>query len=179
MQDADQPVRSPPSDEELYELGECLPYVEGTTSYRVTDLVLHSTSDLTVLAEALQARGMIAMQRAIEWHRTAAGELMWAFQAGFCGESFNGPEVEIAAMLAVVESLDPRARALWDNCSLREFDFAYDCGVSPFAVHHDLSAGTMARLAAAGASLRITLYACDPREIKTTDPGAAPDPGCI
>ena len=80
MQDADQPVRSPPSDEELYELGECLPYVEGTTSYRVTDLVLHSTSDLTVLAEALQARGMIAMQRAIEWHRTAAGELMWAFR---------------------------------------------------------------------------------------------------
>ena len=82
------------------------------------------------------------MQRAIDCYRTAAGELMWVFQGGFCGESFNGPEVEIAAMLAVVESLDPQARALWDNCSLREFDFAYDCGVRPFAVHHDLSAGT-------------------------------------
>ena len=89
---------------------------------------------------------MRVTQRAIEWYRTAADERMWVFQGGFCGESFNGPETEIAAMLAVVESLDPQARALWDNCSLREFDFAYDCGVSPFAVHHDLSAGTLVHL---------------------------------
>ncbi len=176
MEDADNEARSLPDDEEFCELGECSPHVEGTTSYRVTDLVLHSTNDLTVLAEALQARGMRVMQRAIDCYRTAAGELMWVFQGGFCGESFNGPEVEIAAMLAVVESLDPQARALWDNCSLREFDFAYDCGVRPFAVHHDLSAGTMASLAAAAGSLRITLYAYDPGEIKTTESDAAPNP---
>ena len=120
MQDADHHARSSPSDEDVCEVEECSPLEEGSTSYRVTDLVLHSSKDLTVLAEALEAQGMRVTQRAIEWHRTAAGELMWAFQAGFCGESFNGPEVEIAAMLAVVESLDPRARALWDNCSLRE-----------------------------------------------------------
>ncbi len=85
-------------------------------------------------------------------------EPMWIFQGGFCGESFDGPKTEIAAMLAVVESLDPHTRALWDSCSRRVFDFAYDCGVKPSAVRHDLSAGTMARLAAAGGSLRITLY---------------------
>ena len=183
MAEADNPEVARPTDDESCRPGECSPWGEGTTSYRVTDLVLHSAEDLTALAAALEDRGMRVTQRALqiaedarEWFRIAAGERMWVFQGGFCGESFDGPETEIAAMLAVVESLGPHALALWDGCSRREFDFAYDCGVRPSAVHHDLSAGTMARLAAAGGSLRITLYALDPREIKNAEPGAAADP---
>jgi hypothetical protein len=181
--DTDKPEVVRPDDDESCPQGECAPWAEGTTRYSVTDLVLHSAEDLTALAAALEDRGMTITQRALqiaeearEWFRIAADERMWVFQGGFCGESFDGPEMEIAAMLAVVESLDPQARALWDGCSRREFDFAYDCGVRPFAVHHDLSAGTLARLAAAGGSLRITLCALDPREIKNAEPGAAADP---
>jgi len=180
----DEPEVIGPDDHESCTQGECLAWEEGTTSYRVTDLVLHSAEDLSALAEALEARGMRVSQRALtihedarEFFRIAAEERMWVFQAGGCGERYEGPESEMAAMLGGVESLDPRARALWDGCSRREFDFAYDCGVRPFAVHHDLSAGTMARLAAAGGSLRITLYAIDPREIKPAEPGAAADSG--
>lgn len=183
MAEADNPEVARPTDDESCRPGECSPWGEGTTSYRVTDLVLHAAEDLTALAAALEDRGMRVTQRALriaeearEWFRVAADERMWVFQGGFCGESFAGPETEIAAMLAAVESLDPQARALWDGCSRREFDFAYDCGVRPPAVHHDLSAGTMARLAAAGGSLRITLYALDPREINNAEPGAAADP---
>ena len=176
MVDADRPEVVRPDGDESCPRGECAPWEEGITRYSVTDLVLHSAEDHTALAAALEDRGMTVTQRALqiaeearEWFRIAADERMWVFQGGFCGESFAGPETEIASMLAVVESLDPQARALWDGCSRREFDFAYDCGVRPFAVHHDLSAGTMARLAAAGGSLRITLYALDPREIKNAD----------
>jgi hypothetical protein len=183
MADADRPEVVRPDDESCPR-GECAPWEDGTTSYRVTDLVLQSAEDLTALAAALEDRGMWVSQRALQiaeearaWFRIAADERMWVFQGGFCGESFDGPETEIAAMLAIVESLDPQARALWDGCSWREFDFAYDCGVRPPAVHHDLSAGTMARLAAAGGSLRITLYAHDPREAGHAEPGAAADGG--
>jgi len=183
MADADRPEVIRPEDDESCPRGECAPWEEGITSYRVTELVLHSAGDLTALAAALEARGIMTHLSAFEIHevsrenfRIAADERMWVFVAGYCGESPDGPETEIAAMLAVVESLDPHTRALWDGCSRREFDFAYDCGVKPFMVRHDLSAGTMARLAAAGGSLRITLYALDPREIKNAEPGAAADP---
>lgn len=172
-----------PDDDESYLCGECASWEAGITRYCVTDLVLHSAADLTVLAAAFEDRGMRVTQRALqiaeearECFRIAADERLWMFQGGFCGESFAGPETEIASMLAVVESLDPPARALWDGCSRREFDFAYDCGVRPFAVRHDLSAGTMARLAAAGGSLRITLYALDPKEIRNAESDAGADP---
>ena len=79
-------------------------------------------------------------------------------------------------LLAVVESLDPHTRALWDGCSRREFDFAYDCGVKPM-VRHDLSAGTMARLAAASSGKLIMMSA----ELKWTpanQPVAASSASC-
>ena len=183
MADSDGPEVVQPDDDEPCQQGECMPWDEGITRYSVTDLVLHSAEDLTALAAALEDRGMRVTQRALqiaeearEWFRIAADERMWIFQGGFCGESFAGPETEIAAMLAAVESLDSHARALWDGCSRREFDFAYDCGARPRAVHHDLSAGTLARLAAAGGSLRITLYAFDPQELKHAEPSDATDP---
>lgn len=183
MADADSQEVVGPHDNECCPQGECAPWAGGITRYSVTDLTLHSAEDLTALAAALEARGMTVCQRALqiaeeslEWFRIAADERMWIFQYGFCGEPFDGPETEIAAMLAVVESLEPPERALWDGCSRREFDFAYECGLKPFTVHHDLSAGTMVRLAAAGGSLRITLYSFDRKEIKNAEPGAAPDP---
>ena len=101
--------------------------------------------------------------------------MLAAVEADGC-EPNDGPEPAVAAMLAAVEALDPPERAAWDGCSRREFDIAYDCGVRPFSVRHDLSAGMLARLAAAGGSLRLTLYALDPKEIQPAEPGAAPDP---
>ncbi len=170
MADTDEPELTRPDNDESCPQGECAPWEEGITRFIVTNLVLHSAGDLTALAVALEARGYDAIHRPL-----SMDEPVWIFQ-GDC-ESFDGPETEIAAMLAVVESLDPHTRALWDGCSRREFDFAYDCGVKPSAVRHDLSAGTMARLAAAGGSLRITLYTSEPRQIKKAEPGAAADGG--
>src|SRR5678815_4569930 len=104
------------------------------------------------------------------YFRIAETDRMWVFQAG-C-EAPDDLEADVAGLLAAVEALDPPERAAWAGCSRREFDIAYDCGTKPFSVRHDLSAGTLARLAAAGGSLRITLYALDPREIQPAEPGA-------
>ena len=157
--------------------------MDGITEYGVTDLVLHSAEDLTALAAALETRGMRVTQRAFQIHETAREffriaetDLMWLFQLDGCG-SYDDPEPAVAAMLAAVEALDPPERAAWDGCSRREFDIAYYCGVRPFSVRHDLSAGMLARLAAAGGSLRLTLYALDPKEIQPAEPGAAADGG--
>jgi hypothetical protein len=157
--------------------------LDGITYYRTTDLVLFSAEDLTGLAAALEARGLRATTRALqiaetsrEWFRIAETDRMWVFQAGACEVSHDEPESEIAAMLAAVEALDPPARAAWAGCSQRVFDLGYDCGTRPFSVRNDLSAGTLARLAATGGSLRITLYALDPGEMRPAEPGAAPGP---
>jgi hypothetical protein len=108
-----------------------------------------------------------------EWFRIAEPQWSWRFQAGGEGP-YDGPEPEIAALLAAVEALDLPARAAWASCSRRVFGLAYDFGTRPFSVRHDLSAGTLARLAAVGATLRITLSS-DP-ETSPAEPCAAPDP---
>jgi len=153
------------------------------TRYRVTDLVLHSAEDLTALAAALEAQGLRVSQRALqiaetsrEWFRIAETDRMWVFQLD-CEVHCDDLEPDIAAFLAAVEALDPPERAAWAGCSQRIFDPCYDCGTKPFLVRHDLSAGTLARLAAAGGSLRLTLCALDPSEIQPAGPGAAADGG--
>jgi hypothetical protein len=78
-------------------------------------------------------------------------------QGWFCGFSWGGewfdePEQSIIAMLAAVETLDPPLRSAWAGCSLRVFRIGYDCGKEPFYFRQELSAGTLGRLAAAGAA---------------------------
>jgi hypothetical protein len=154
--------------------------LDGVTSYVTTDLVLYSIEDLTALAAALQARGLDRRDGPrwmdeTEWHRIAEPQWYLQFQAS-CEVSYNEPESEVAAILAAVEALDAPARATWDSCSQRVFDLGYDCGTKPFSVRHDFSAGTLARLAAAGATLRMTLYAFDPSAITLGGLCDAPDP---
>lgn len=154
---------------------------DGTTTYRVTDLWLFSTEDLSAMAAAFEARGLVVATRAqwidaTEYFQLAEPQWYWSFQTP-CDEDYVGPEAKIAAFLAAVEALDPPTRAAWARCSQRVFDVAYDCGMRPPAVRHNLSAGTLARMAAVDGTLRLTLYALDPREIKHAEPDAAPDGG--
>ena len=119
--------------------------MDKVTSYVTTDLVLYSAGDLTALAAALEARGLDVRDRAhwideTEWYRIAEPQWYWRFQAGGEGP-YDGPESEVATLLAAVEGLDPPARAAWAGCSQRVFDFAYDCGTTPFSLRHDLSPG--------------------------------------
>jgi hypothetical protein len=71
------------------------------------------------------------------------------------------PESTIRVMLEAIESLDDDAPRIWSDCKLREFDIGYSCGDEPWAYNHGLTNETLLRIAALGASLRITLYPPD------------------
>ena len=73
-------------------------------------------------------------------------------------DQHNEPEPTITAMLGVVESLGDSLRAVWSGCTRREFNIGYDCGTKPWAFNQGLSGQLLGRIAALGASLRITLY---------------------
>jgi len=128
--------------------------MDESTRYRTTDLYFYSDEDLTALAAALHVWSKpVCLGANPRTHRVG-----WYCNFSIDGEGAEEPEPGIAAMLAVIEALDPPSRSAWAGCSQRIFDIAYDCGRGPFAVTQDLTAETLGRLAAAGASLRITLY---------------------
>jgi hypothetical protein len=70
----------------------------------------------------------------------------------------TAPEANLSEMLAAIESLSGDAAALWAECSLREFNIGYDCGDKPWAYNDGFSNALLRRMAAAGTTLRITLY---------------------
>jgi hypothetical protein len=125
--------------------------VDGVISYLNTDLDLTSLDDLTVLARAFEAGGIFPL------HVTRGEDGLW-YATFEVLDQYTEPEPSIAAMLAVVESLEPPLRSIWTGCSLREFNIGYDCGLQPWAFNQGLSAELLGRIAAAGASLRVTLY---------------------
>ena len=180
MEDTDKPEDVRPAND--VECG--LEWWQGLTHYSVTDLWLFTSEDLTALAAAFEARGLVVTGRGqwitdTEYWRLPEPQWHWSFQTscGACEEGSDGPEPTIAAFLAAVEALDPPARAAWARCSHRMFDVAYECGIRPHAVHHELSAGTLARLAAVNGTLLLTLYPLDPRDIEPAEPDAAADGG--
>jgi hypothetical protein len=125
--------------------------MDDTIRYLNTDLDLASAGDLTALAAALETRGVSAL------HVTRGDDGLW--RATFeTDEQHAEPESNIAAMIAAVEALAEPTRAAWARCTQREFNIGYDCGGRRSAFTQGLSSELLGRVAAAGASLWITLY---------------------
>lgn len=125
--------------------------MDETIHYLNTDLDLTSAGDLTALGAAFEAHGMLPL------HVTRGAEGLW-YARFETGERHQEPEPNITAMIAVVESLAEPLRIVWAGCTLREFNVGYDCGAKPWAFEQGLSSQLLGRVAAVGASLRITLY---------------------
>lgn len=119
--------------------------------YLNTDLDLRCRETLTALAGAFESRGAFAL------HVTENDDGLWyaTFETNL---QHTEPEANIAAMLAVVESLSDALRGVWNRCELKEFNVGYDCGAEPWAFNQGMSAALLGRIAAVNASLRITLY---------------------
>ena len=138
--------------------------------YENTDLDLVSTGDVNALAEAFKAGGVRPL------HVTLGCEGRW-YSILETSEQFLEPEPNIAAMLAVVESLNGPLRLAWEACTLREFNIGYTCGRVPWAYNEVLSPEIVRRVAEAGASLRVTLYPWKSiRKVRSELPCDAPDP---
>lgn len=125
--------------------------MDGTINYLNSDLELTSADDLTTLAAALEAAGLVAL------HVTLREDGLWNTWLE-TRERYTEPEPNIAAMVDVVESLAAPLRSIWERCSHREFNIGYDCGMEPWAFNQGLSSALLGRMAAMGVSLRITLY---------------------
>jgi hypothetical protein len=126
--------------------------------YLNTDLDLVSPQDLTPLVAAFKSAGVYTLHcdqdsTTGNWHGTFESET---------SHNSPEPEIDLAVLLAAIESLSPPLRDQWLACTLKEFNIGYDCGDDPWAFNNGLSAQTLHRLAAAQVSLRITLY--PPRE---------------
>lgn len=125
--------------------------MDNTICYLNTDLDLTSAEDLTALAAGFEAAAMPPL------HVAQGTDGLWL--ATFETDTqFTEPEPNIAAMLAIVEALAPPLRSVWNGCTRREFNLGYDCGTEPWAFNQGLSAELLGRMAAVGASLRVTLY---------------------
>jgi hypothetical protein len=125
--------------------------VDGKIWYLNTDLDLASAKDLTALAAAFQKRGMYSL------HVSHNDDGMW-YATLETEEQHDEPESNIAAMLVAIESLAGSLRTAWRGCTRREFNIGYDCGEEPWGFNQALSPGLLARVAKAGASVRITIY---------------------
>ena len=125
--------------------------MEDAFSYLNTDLYLCSADDLTALGAAFEAGGFLPLQLARD------DDGLWYANFEVRGRQ-EEPEATIAVMLAVLESLGDELQADWSKCQRREFDIGYDCGSKPWAFNQGLSSQLLGRIAAVGASLRITLY---------------------
>lgn len=123
--------------------------------YLNTDLVLIAPHNLAPLADVLAHRGIFALN-------VLQGEDDSWFAKFETKESFLEPEPNIAAMLTAIESLDEPSRSLWVACTFRDFNIGYECGDEPWAFNQQLSAPTLARIAASSASLVITIYPAEP-----------------
>ena len=117
--------------------------------YLTTDLDLQATLDLAPLADAMPQEGLFA------FHGGTDGSWYARFGAT---SGFHEPNQDIDAMLTAIEALDEPSRNLWSACTSRKFNIGYDCGDTPWGFHQELLPPTLARMAAVGASLVITIY---------------------
>ncbi len=122
-----------------------------TTRYRNTDLVLTSSEDLTALAAVFESRCLFQFV-------TRGEDSLW-YASFATQEDFTEPEPNIAAMVAVAESLGEPHRTVWLGCTRREFNISFDCGTEPWSFIQGMSSALLSRIAAIGASLALTLYA--------------------
>lgn len=126
--------------------------MDDTIHYLNTDLELTSPDDLTALTAALLAQGMYSLHGPDQ----IEGGLWYATFELECEN--EEPESTISAIITIVESLEAPLCEAWNCCTIREFNLGYDCGSKPWAFNQGLSAELLSRMAAVGASLRLTLY---------------------
>lgn len=120
--------------------------------YLNTDLDIEVKGGLQILLAALLAGG-----RMYELASFDGGEEASRASFEYCGNATT-PEAVIAEMLSVIERLDGSAAAMWQACSLKDFNIGYACGEEPSAFCQRLSPELLQRIAGVGASVSFTIY---------------------
>ncbi len=128
--------------------------------YLNTDLDLVCDIDPTPLVAELDSLDLYV-------HVTHSSDGLWYV---LCEDNSDTtePERNVVGLLNAVDSLTEVASAIWERCTKREFNVGYDCGDEPWAFNQGLSNDTLRRMAACGATFRVTLYPFRHERRKTT-----------
>lgn len=122
--------------------------------YVNTDLDLVAPFDTTALTDSLESRGLRPLNPPSQ-----PSDGQWYCHLEITADADpDEPETTIGIMLDAIEALDAEAAELWSHCTTREFNIGYDCGDEPWAFNQGLSNRTLTRIAALGATVRITIY---------------------
>lgn len=121
--------------------------------YLNTDLELESPNDLSPIVEHFGEEVINLYNGKIRKHFFASFEI-----SGFC----ESPDFIIQQFCQLAESLEGKEKNLWDGCYSRTFDIGYEGGTYPSSYTDEIRVETLERVAALGASLRITVYPMDP-----------------
>jgi hypothetical protein len=119
---------------------------KSVTEFLNVDLDIRGRAGLEELLEAM-ASDVIVMSQSAE---TASVEL---------NEAYLSLEETAAKLIALINSLPPEAKAIWDQCESRRLDVGIQAGVEPYSSTFDISKETVSALAAAGFEVAFTIYA--------------------
>jgi hypothetical protein len=122
------------------------------TTYLNTDLELRAPCDLSPLAEALTQDGLLIALHVLT-RPDGSGSARFETTTGF-----QELDVNLAAMLTVIEALPEPTRRLWSDCTERVFDIGYEIGTEGGPFSQQLRAITIERIAAARVSIMLTIY---------------------
>lgn len=120
--------------------------------YLNTDLVLCSDQNHTELIDFLASKGFIVL-----WSDLSEDGFWWSNLE--IDDTLHNPETTIMMMLSILDHLPEPQRLIWDGLLQRTLDIGYQSGTEPRSMTHDLSVGTLKRIAALDTAIKITLYA--------------------
>lgn len=120
--------------------------------YLNTDLVLCSDQNHTELIDFLASKGFIVL-----WSDLSEDGFWWSNLE--IDDTLHNPETTIMMMLSILDHLPEPQRLIWDGLLQRTLDIGYESGTEPRSITHDLSVGTLKRIAALDTAIKITLYA--------------------
>jgi len=127
------------------------------THYANTDLEIDSKEEPFALKAVFQRHEFFAMtEQTLE-----DGSWLGRYETG---EQYREPDANLAGFLGIVEDLEDVALDEWRKCTRREFDIGYMAGYEPFSFSQVLTVETLSRIVKAGAVLRLTIYAADPKD---------------
>ena len=118
-------------------------------SYVTTDLQFDSTSNLSVIVAELGDQVIVHLN---DWvgdvYRVAVG-------IGNCDSS---PDDAVSLYCSLLEKLSDTSRALWNGCTRRVLDIAFESGTDPECATYHLPDTLVRRVSALGISIAVTIY---------------------
>ncbi|MBA3550494.1 MAG: hypothetical protein H0T76_28805 [Nannocystis sp.] len=120
----------------------------GEIDYITTDLEFDSPTSLDrIVAELEHAASIHLHERGDGRHSVALGVMVE-----------GSPEQTVAHVCGLLEGLSPPARRIWDQCTRRVVDVAFESGTAPKCVAYTLPAELVRRVADLGMAIAVTIY---------------------